>query len=569
MISIRILAVAIASFLLAGASKPTSRAPADYELSPEIRDGQLQALAVTLKLRAGPQGRVLLELPQANVAVTDVWRYVRDFRVDGAIAVSAPKPSERLIEARPGAPLTVTYRVVSAYDHDPQVAEANSYTPLIRPTRFWAYGETLFAYPTDTDTATFRWTGAPAGFGFASDLERPDNRPMPMDALIESVSVGGPDLKVYQRDLGGVPLRVAILGKFDFSDEMFIETAMKVIAGERAFWRGKEGPFLAVAASFPPRGGVSIHGEGRTDAFAIQASSDTPVRYFKGLLAHEYFHNWNAGRLGGIHGGDAEPADYWFSEGFTDFYARRLTLRSGLYDLGEFVSDWNGMLQDYAASPVRAAPPPRTVADHWKTMEMQKVPYQRGAILAAVWDRELRARSGGRVGLDDLMHAMRDRAAALGARTPKSPQLFITTARSFGLDVRPDLARFVEKGGVPVLPADAFGGCVTVAARETLRYERGYGVETKDGVRLLTKVDPASAAYAAGLREGMALRRVSGDFDDLSKPFKVTVAENGRERVISYVPAARATVTAQQLEVPKDLSPAGLDACAKAVAEAR
>ena len=39
-----------------------------------------------------------------------------------------------------------------------------------------------------------------------------------------------------------------------------------------------------------------------------------------------------------------------FSEGFTDFYARKLSLRSGLFSLQDFLADWNRMLAAYAAT---------------------------------------------------------------------------------------------------------------------------------------------------------------------------------------------------------------------------
>jgi predicted metalloprotease with PDZ domain len=317
-------------------------------------------------------------------------------------------------------------------------------------------------------------------------------------------------------------------------------------------------------------GSISVHGEGRADAFDIQAGVNTPLGFFKGLLAHEYFHTWNPKRLGDTHDGDAERADYWFSEGFTDFYARKLALRSGVFSLEEFVNDWNQMLRDYAASPTRAAPVARVVADFWKDPDVQKLPYRRGAILAATWDRELRARSGGKVGMDQVMRAMRDRAAKLGPKSPKAPELFEATIRGFGLDVRPDVERFVQKGAAPMLPKDAFGGCITVATRQAPRFETGYQVEAKEGVRVLTRVDPEGPAYTAGLRNGMTfVRRVAGGPGDSSEPWKIRISENGQEREVSFLPAGKQMVALQQLELPKDLTPAARAACAKAVADAR
>lgn len=566
---LRILAIALAAALCLGAAKP---APLAYEVSPEIRAGRLQALDVTLKLTAGPDGRVQLKLPDAAAGVTELWRNFRDVRVEGATSVTAPKPAERLIEAAPGAPLTVRYRVVSAYDHDPSVREEETYNPLIRPTRFWIYGEALFATPDGArGPATFRWIGAPPGFGFASDLEQAGGKPMSLHDLEESVLVGGPDLKTVRREVGGAPVTVASIGAFDFPLDAFTNVAVKIIAGERAFWGGREGPFLvAMAPLAPVKGSIDYRGEGRGDAFAIQAGADTPLKSLKSLLAHEYFHTWNPRRLGGMQDGPAERADYWFTEGFTDFYARRLALRTGVFSLDEFVGAWNEMLREAAASPYSTAPNDRVVADFWKDYAVQKLPYERGAILAAAWDARLRAASRGKVGLDDVMRAMRDHAAKLGDKSPEAPQLFIATARRFGLDVRPEIDRIIEKGAPAMLPPEAFGGCVTVTTRQVPVFQRGYEVQTTNGVRVLTKVEPGTAAYAAGLRDGMTyVRRDAGQEGDSSTPYQVRIKDGGVERVVSFLPAGEAMETLQQLAIPRDLTPAARAACAKAVADAR
>ncbi|MGL1562936.1 hypothetical protein ACSTHQ_00210, partial [Vibrio parahaemolyticus] len=77
------------------------------------------------------------------------------------------------------------------------------------------------------------------------------------------------------------------------------------------------------------------------------------------------FHTWNPWRLGRMAGAPAERADYWFSEGFTDFYARRLLLRSGVFSLEEFAADWNDALRAYANNPARLEPNRRVVERFW------------------------------------------------------------------------------------------------------------------------------------------------------------------------------------------------------------
>jgi predicted metalloprotease with PDZ domain len=563
-------AAALAGLICLGAARPPSPVAVSYTVSPEIHHGRLTALDVSVRFRAGPDGRAAVHLPDSESGSAELWRNIRDFRVEGARSVSEPGPAERRITAGPGAPLTVRYRLVSAFDHDPDVGELDTYKPLIRPTRFWVYGEAAFINVDGPRQAVFRWTGAPAGFGFASDLENARGGTMPLHDLMESVMVGGPDLNIYRRKLPGAQLRVASLGAFDFPSEEFADLTARIVRGERAFWGAHDGDFLVALAPLGPDGAhISVRGEGRGDAFAIQGGSTTPLAILKLMLTHEYFHTWNPARLGGMYEGKREPAAYWFSEGFTDFYAHKLALRIGVLDLKGFVDAWNRMLRSYARSPVRTAPNDRVVADFWNDSAVQELPYQRGAMLAATWDRALRARSGGGTGLDDVMLAM-STTAGENPGGPKAPDLFVATVRRFGLDVAAEVARFVERGEPITLPADAFGGCLSVVTRREPSFEQGFELDKTGGRMVVAKVVEGSAAYAAGLRQGMVVAGGdTGRYGDPTIPSRLRVIDNGAERVIQWLPAGKGELVLQQVEMPSGLTPAQEAACARTVALAR
>ncbi|WP_331589927.1 M61 family peptidase [Phenylobacterium sp.] len=532
----------------------------DYTLSPELKDGALIALDVSLRLTADSSGVTRLDLPDREAGTSDLWRYLDDVQVDGAQSVSTPAPAVRIVRSRPAAPLTVRYRVVSAFPQDPDGVNFDPYKPAVRPQWFWAYGEALFVRPDDDRRkARFRWAG-PKGFPFASDLEHPAGRPMSLDQLRESVAVGGPELSIYRRDAQG-PLRIAVIGAFPFSGGAFADTATRIVRAERAFWRAKEGPFLvALAPLATTPNHQSTQGEGRGDAFSIMTTANVRESTLKVTLAHEYFHTWNPDRLGGMHPGDAERADYWFSEGFTDFFGRRLLLRSGEFDAKAFAGDWNEALLAYAGSPARSAPGAQIVEGFWKDRSVEKLPYQRGAILAAVWDQRLRERSHGRVGLDYVVRAMRERAQRLGPRAPKAPQLFVETALRFGLDPRPEIAAVIDRGGPALLPANAFPG-FEVRTLTVPAFDIGFDYDATRAApdQAVRGVRPDSAAYAAGLRDGMTyLRRQAGKFGDSRETYTIRVRDQGAERSISFKPEGKATLTLQELS-PRPASGAKTD----------
>jgi predicted metalloprotease with PDZ domain len=167
---------AMASLLLLAAAAPaeaTSSGPGvAYALSPVIEAGVLTALKVEIRFAEGPSGRTRLAWQKHWAGDDRLWANARDVKIEGGEA--APDgPGAWIVRAPPGTPIIATYRIVSAYDHDPTNDDTHHAWPVIRPTWFYVVGEALFAEPEGQEKApaTFAWTGAPRGFGFASDLE--------------------------------------------------------------------------------------------------------------------------------------------------------------------------------------------------------------------------------------------------------------------------------------------------------------------------------------------------------------------------------------------------------------
>jgi len=135
-----------------------------------------------------------------------------------------------------------------------------------------------------------------------------------------------------------------------------------------------------------------------------------------GLLAHEMFHEWDGPDH---HARGPRTAVYWFTEGFTDFYTRRLLLRGGLIGTEEYLESINGKLADLLASPVCNAPNEHIRADFWSDNDVKRLPYLRGRHRGA--DRRCShaptlERS---YGLDDFMRALVRDARATGDATTR------------------------------------------------------------------------------------------------------------------------------------------------------
>jgi len=567
----KLTGLAALPLLLALGATPPAGTAISYQLSPGMRGGSIEALDVTIRLRADRSGTTTIDWADEWAGERKLGRWARNIRVTGGRVAGIAPNGGRIVRSAGGAPLVMRYRIVSAHAEDPTARHHDQAPPIIRPGWFYTVGEVLYARPTGREDAParFAWEG-PAGIGFASDTEHargPRDRGLAVGDIMESIAIGGRDLAVTTMRLNGAPIRIAHVGRFGFDVQRFDALAQRIVAVERDFWRDRDaGPFLITAIPLVPVSGLTSYGgTGRSDAFATWIDRDADLSRLAWLLAHEYFHSWNARQLGGFPPGKAAER-YWLSEGFTDFYARRLMLRAGISTPEQFAAEWNEMLRAYAVSPMRATGNVAAAAKYWSgDYAAEKLPYQRGAMLAAWWDLQLRAR--GTADLDTVLRAQRDRVRD-AAEKPDLVAAFADEMTRAGLDIRGQIARHVTGGELITLPEDAFGRCTRVVTADMPVFERGWDSEaTAKAGNVFAGVDPGSNAYAAGLRDGMKLvGRRAGEPGNAAVDYVLEVTDGPTTRTLTFRPAGRATARTQQIVLDPARFRADPEGCRRALA---
>jgi predicted metalloprotease with PDZ domain len=93
------------------------------------------------------------------------------------------------------------------------------------------------------------------------------------------------------------------------------------------------------------------------------------------------FHAWNPARLGTPQNEEL----YWFTEGFTDYYTSLLLLRAGLISPQDYLIGHNELIKAYLTSAARALPAKQVTLERLTSYEVERVPYQRGSLLASNW----------------------------------------------------------------------------------------------------------------------------------------------------------------------------------------
>ncbi|HEX6037736.1 hypothetical protein [Longimicrobium sp.] len=550
----RILGICSISAALAAPAAAQSADSVHYSVAPVMRDSALAALTVEMRFSGDADGETQLYLPGEWAGSDSLWHQLDSLTVRGATAVRDSGEESRILTHAPGAPLVVRYRVTTAYAGEPGFGWQKA-RPIVHPDWFFFHGEGVFAVPAgrDQSPAGFAWGAFPAGWRMASDLDHihDGSRPGVVNDVIESATLGGADLRVTERMVDGAPLRVAVQGSWPFEADAFADAVARIIHAENAFWGDGGRPFVVQLAPLGGMGtGYSFSGTARSDAFSVASTPNFPLAEAQRFLAHEYMHTWIAREVGGPSADEA--SGFWLSEGFTDFYAGRVLLRAGLWTPADFVAEVNRTLLRNASSPARLATSAEVAAKFWTDANVRQLPYDRGHLLGLLLDDRIRRHTGGRADLDDVLREMRVTARQLAERgtgTDAETLFSAVLMRRFDMDVLGALALHLDGGEPVVLPADLYGTCARVETATQPDFSRGFdaGATTAAG-NVVTGVDPAGPAYAAGMRDGMRLlRREAGQPGDGSVELAYRVDDGGTERVIRYLPAGRGTVEFQRV----------------------
>jgi len=344
----------------------------------------------------------------------------------------------------------------------------------------------------------------------------------------------------------GVPHDIVISGRVPNLDMARLQADLKAICeAQIAFFepRTKRAPmerylFLTLAVG-DGYGGL----EHRASTALICARADLPTSAapkspersegyvkFLGLCSHEYFHTWNVKRI--------KPAVFapydlqnethtpllWLFEGFTSYYDDLMLVRSGM--IGEqtylklLAKTIGGVLRGSGRGKQSVAD---SSFDAWTKYYRQdeNAPnaitsyYAKGSLIALAFDLTIRAKTGGKKSLDDVMIALwqrygRDfyRGAGRGVTEAEVEALFDEIS---GLKLKPLFERYVRgTEDLPLSKLYAPFGVKLADERKSAKPALDASIGREGNDCKLTQVHEDGAARAAGLSAGDVLMAVDG-----------------------------------------------------------
>jgi predicted metalloprotease with PDZ domain len=514
-------------------------------LTPETDGGSLTALRIDMDFYGDADGETTVVLPKGPLPDSTAWEKIADIKADGA-KLSGTASEVHLLKHAPGAQIRVSYRILQAVSDRP-------FETIIKPTYFSVLGSAIFSSLKDRDPAIhFKWGPLPAGWAAASDLDHAGPEGLSRMDFRNSTLVAGSDVVVEERPVGEGRLRVAMLRESGLDPKSFGDLAGRIAQTSNRLWQDPGFDFFISLTTLQLKGNDQGGGLGLGDAYALYIPRNPEQYELRNTLAHEHFHSWVGRRVGG------GPA--WFREGFTEYYARLVNLRAGSYSLEDYIRRWNETLVRYANSPLRLTPDAEANPKNFNRGDVERLAEDRGSMIAALLDYRLRKASNGKTTLIDALLKVQEEFNNYIGDGDGAVRLVRVGRQMTGTDLQPDIDRYLGRGEELLLPKDLFGRCGALVTTSIPRFDAGFAYSGIGSV--VKRVDPASRAYAAGMRDGMILvSREAGTMGDARVKLAWLVKDGEQERVISYRPAGKANVKVQQLRLRPGLTGAAKAAC--------
>ncbi len=448
-----------------------------YTFEPEFLKNSM-ILHVEMVFLGNSSGRTQIILPDEWAGQKKLYESITGLSSpDSNIQLEKTSKSHtRRIIHEPNKWIRIHYCVKQQWEGPIEGQRAQKYWPILDKEYFHFYGMVFFVFPERFRSSLTRfkilWKNFPTEWSIGNSFgcqKRQQNFSAFLENVRRSIYFGG-DYRIKKILVQKYPVNIALRGgDWQFSDEAFFSFVEKLINEERNFWEEYEFPYFLIVLTPFGRGHKNSGGTSLFQSFDVFFYSDASMNFdFKYLFSHELFHTWNTGKLGVRQ--SPEQLLYWFSEGFTDYYARLLLLRAGLITLEEYVSDYNDKISRYYLSPVREASNQKILEGYWSNDDLGRLPYQRGDVIAHRWNTLIKKKTDGLLSLDDIMRSL-FRSAQHSSQVISNELLFERVKQMTGLDIREDLETFIQEGHLIKISGDELGSCFNLRKTDYPQYQ--------------------------------------------------------------------------------------------------
>ncbi len=369
------------------------------------------------------------------------------------------KPEEKIVKYKPYSTVVLTYQVEESYTES--LSADNIYHAVIKSDYFSFLGETVLIIPVWDWNKNYNfhinWLNIPQNWVLANSFgvnEKSQSVTISPGRFCRTIFTGG-DFRIIQRTINNNPVYISIRGNWKFSDAEIANTTEEIIKIQRDFWKDNDFPYYFISI-MPIEGYDDYIGVKRVNSFAVYLTTNAVINFsLKTILSFESLQAWMWDKA--LYA-SPEELIYWFSQGFSNYYARLFLLRSGMISIKEYVDDYNKVLKNYFTSPVRHERNEKIINSYWTDMDIHELPFLRGDILANNLNASIIKKSAGKKSLDNLMLDVihRCKKDSMGISNGILSALIRYYA---GEDALADIMRTLNTGADIKVDDDALGPC--------------------------------------------------------------------------------------------------------------
>ncbi|MET0591683.1 MAG: PDZ domain-containing protein [Polyangiaceae bacterium] len=308
-----------------------------------------------------------------------------------------------------------------------------------------------------------------------------------------------------------------------------VETEAKLIAGDKPGEQALPYDRYCFIWHVSPRGRGGLEHKDSTTLLAKPASFQTRSGYLDilSLIAHEFFHLWNVKRIrpGGLFPYRYEQENHtrllWWFEGATSYYDWRSVRLAKLCTASEYLNhlaDEIARLQDTPGATVH--PLEEASFDAWikayrpdeNSLNSTVSYYLKGEIVCALLDIELRHRTSGAKGLDDVVRHLYWNYGAKDVPVPEGELAAIFGAVA-GVSVDDCFERWV-RSAEPIDFNEVFSKAGLTIERTTRRdappASLGFRLRLDGGRAVVDAIPRGGPAHQAGIDTGDEIIAIAG-----------------------------------------------------------
>lgn len=503
-----------------------------------LESNEKPILRISVKFKSDPWKRTIIELPSHYGEADNLYKNIKNIKAIGARIEQTERPSEIILYHASNQTIILNYDVIQGWN-GPVSGFNHILAPIFQKDYFQFLGNGVLIYPKSYKkykkiALSLDWN-LPNGWKIENSYENNNTHQeiiTTLDAALNSLFIGG-HYRFYDTPVKEGIISTAIYGNWTFQDKEFIEKTVNIIENERAFWNIHHVPHFLITLIPVTTDTAGMSGTAASNAFLMALKSDHPLDYpVWSVTSHECFHIWNKPELFDVSDED-QMYYYWFTEGFTDYYANLLNLRIELISLPDYIKQYNKTLVDYYSTPVNSSTIVQVKKNFWTSPETQRLPYQQGTILATNWNMQIKEATHHQNSLDDLMRSL---ILFSNHHSKLTLHNMSEVAKQYKKE---DLIEDIQSiySGHLVSPSErSLGPCVYKTNKMLAPYRPGFNVAVSKKEHIITSVNPKGKAFAAGLRNGQTLISIEEHPDDVSQLIHVTIKEGDQMKTIKYDP---------------------------------